>query len=156
MMMWVVMIGQGVEVVVCWVHRSHHGGLKVGPLSVLPFTLVSVLVATKGLRCREVPTTIVALKLPTTFTTSSSSAIVDVCVFGGGFEVVAIARVGVVGGGGGGRVEVDAEEADGGGSGGGGGLSGGGGGRSGANEGELREGVNIHEVMSLIKRICWC
>lgn len=108
---------------------------------------------------REVSTTIVAFKFSTTFTTSIIVVVDVVCflvtsrsiervyvivyVFRG-FEIAAVSGVGVVGGGGGGG-EVYAEEADTGGGGGGGKLGG-----SGPNEGELREGVNVHEIMSLI------
>lgn len=85
----------------------HHGGLKVGSLGVLSFSLVSILVTAQGLRSREVSTTIMAFKLPPTLATIVVVfptiivvvvAVYDICVFVT-FEVAAVAGVRVVGGG---------------------------------------------------------
>ncbi|CAO2831860.1 unnamed protein product [Amaranthus hypochondriacus] len=129
----------------------HHCRLKMGPFSVLPFSFVCILVASKGLRCREVSITIMTFKFSIIFIAcgGGSGGGGD---GGGGGEGVTIAEVRVVGGGGSrGGGEVNAEETDGGGVGvsqGGRGFSGGG--RGGADEGELREGVYIHKIMGLI------
>lgn len=139
-----------------------HHRLQVGALRVLPLALVRVLVAAERLRRREVAAAVVALELApaagirkSTRTTrrgirTTVVVIVIVITIGGGSG-------GGGGGGGSGSFldvgsrgvvrDVDPEEADGrGGSGGGGGLVAG---RGGADEGELGEGVDGHEVVSL-------
>ena len=141
----------------------HYCRLKMGPFSVLPFSFVCILVASKSLRCREVSITIMTFKFSTILIACGGGDGGGCGGGGSGGEGGTIAEVGVVGGVGG-RGEVDAEETDGGsvgGSQGGGGFSGGG--RGGADEGELREGVNIHKIMGLIKGVvcsscceCYC
>lgn len=138
------MVGVAVEVVVCG-GDDGRGVVEVGSLGVLPLPLVGVLVAAEGLGGGEVPAAVVALELPAALPSSTTVG------GGGGVGAAAFVVVGcgafirVCGGG-----EIDAEEADarGSGSGGcGGGFGGGAGG--GPEEGELREGVNVHEIMCL-------
>jgi len=145
----------------------HHRGLKVRAFGVLAFAFVRVLVAAEGLRGGEVSAAVVALEPATAFAvvisnsgsggSSSSSSIVLVGIK---FERV---KVVVVGGGVGGcfcrvrvlrrdsRVvsagEVYAKESN---------------GwllldkRGRADEGELGEGVHVHEVVEFSLRVCWC
>lgn len=140
-------MGTTVEVVVVG-GGDEGGGVEVGPLGVLSLSLVSVLVAAEGLGGGEVPAAVMALEFPAA--TLPAGVLGGSGGGGGGFMVGfavggALPRVagGLGGSGGGGGGEFDSEKADGR----GGGLVLGGGGGGGADEGELREGVNVHEVM---------
>jgi len=140
-------VGVAVEVMVRVCGGDYGGGVvvEVDSLGMLPLPLVGVLVAAEGLGGGEVPAAVVALKLPAAFPCSTTVGV------GGGVSTAtllviagcAIVRVAIRGG------EVDAKEADAGG-GGGGGLGGG------AEEGELREGVNVHEIVCLRIFSCCC
>ena len=105
------------------------GRVEVGAFGVLALALVGVLVAAEGLGGGEVAAAVVALEFPATAISGVSS------VFRGG--------VGVVGGSSAATAaELDAKEADGGRR--GGGLFFG---RRGPDEGQLGEGLHIHEVV---------
>ena len=113
---------------------GRHGGLEISPLRVLALALVGVLVSAKSLRGGEVSAAVVALELASGFGSGG-----DICVrvLGGDFVFCNVRLV----------RELDAEEAD----------SAGGRGaaralsswRRGPDEGELGEGVHVHEVFGL-------
>lgn len=125
---------------------GRHGRLKISPLGVLPLALVGVLVTAQRLRGGEVAAAIVTLELAGDLR-RRSAATGDIAgrVLGGSLILYDVGFVG----------ELDAEEADAaGGSGAAGALSPTGG--SGANEGELGEGVDAHEVPRLsLAHLSW-
>ena len=119
----------------------HHRWLKVCSFCVLALSFVGVLVATQGLRGWEVSAAVMALESAATLTVLGGTVVLVafqfICIVGGCFR-----WLGLVGGGECGCVsaaEFDAEEAD-------AFLFDG---RCRADEGELRERFNVHEVMGL-------
>lgn len=131
---------------------SRHGGLEVGALCMLALALVGILMAAEGLRRREIATAVVALEFSPTLSTTSTTVVMGgdrvggalmggTGIGGGGVGVLGwffLRGVGLMG-------EVDAKDPDG---------SAGIGGpvpsrRRGPEEGELREGVDGHEVLGL-------